>query len=167
MKYPWNAASDTQEITDIPPDIVLLAKMEALQLKIQDLKDNLKSSFKLMLIEQLSQREVGGSGFTRSNEILEKVKALLHEVSQVSSVVQASPGVPAPVSFEDPVEFGHAVGCVSNNEEQDIVLAINELEQMASAKRAWTIQQLTNEKLANCTIKVGFHHGHFNLLPAS
>ena len=51
----------------------------------------------------------------RSNEILKKVKALLDKVSQVSSVVQASLGVPAPVPFEDPVEFGHAVGCVSDN----------------------------------------------------
>ena len=167
VKYPWNATSDTPEITGIPPDIVLLAEMEALQLKMQDLKDDLKSSFKLMLVEQLDQREVGGSGFARGNEILEKVEALLHKVSQVSSAAQVSPAAPAPPPFDDPVEFGHDVGCVSDNEEEDIVLALDEPGKMAPAKRARIIKQVTNEQLANRKIKVGFHHGHFNPLPAS
>ena len=34
VKYPWNATSNTPEITGIPPDIVLLAEMETLQLKM-------------------------------------------------------------------------------------------------------------------------------------
>ena len=38
---------------------------------------------------------------------------------------------------------------------------------MAPVKRAQIIKQLTNEQLANRTIKVGFHHGHFDPLPAS
>ena len=51
VKYPWNATSDTPEITGIPPDIVLLPEMETLQLKIQDLKDDFKSNFKSTLVE--------------------------------------------------------------------------------------------------------------------
>mmetsp|Transcript_11969 Transcript_11969/g.18073 ORF Transcript_11969/g.18073 Transcript_11969/m.18073 type:complete len:88 (-) Transcript_11969:59-322(-) len=80
--------SDTPEITGIPPDIVLLAEMEALKLQMRELKDELKSSFKSMLIEQLNERQVGGSGFARGNEILEKVEALLEKVSQVSAMAQ-------------------------------------------------------------------------------
>ena len=30
VKYPWNATNNTPDINCIPPDIVLLAKMEAL-----------------------------------------------------------------------------------------------------------------------------------------
>ena len=41
VKYPWDATSETPEITDIPPDIVLLAKMESMQRKMQDIKDEL------------------------------------------------------------------------------------------------------------------------------
>ena len=53
---------------------------------MQDLKDELKSSFKLTFVEELDQREVGGSGFVCKDQILEKVKTLLERVSQVSVV---------------------------------------------------------------------------------
>ena len=46
VKYPWKAMSSTPESTGIPPNIVLFSKMEALQLKMQKLKDELKLSFK-------------------------------------------------------------------------------------------------------------------------
>ena len=85
VKYPWNATSGTPEITGIPPDIVLLAKIEALQLNMQELKDELESSIKLTLVEHLNQRKVGGSEFARGNEILEKIKALLEKDVQVSA----------------------------------------------------------------------------------
>ena len=167
VKYPWNATSETPEITGIPPDIVLLAEMEALQLKMQDLKDELKSSFKSVLIDQLDQREVGGSGFARGNEILKKVEALLHKVSVASSAAQA-PVDPSPPPFDDPGTLQHDVGyCVSDNDEQDIILELDEPERMAPAKRARIIKAHTKEQLASRKIKVGFHHGHFNPLPAS
>ena len=85
VKHPWDATSETPEITGIPPDIMLLTKMESLQWKMQDLSDELKLSFESTLVEQLDQRQVGGSGFVRGNEILEKVEALLEKVLQVSS----------------------------------------------------------------------------------
>jgi hypothetical protein len=166
VKYPWNATCDTPEITGIPPDIVLLAEMEALQLQMRELKDELKSSFKSTLIEQLDEREVGGSGFARGNEILEKVEALLEKVSQVSATAQV-PAVCAPTVCDDPVDFEHGDGCVSENEEQDIVLALDEPARMTPNKRARIIKQTTKEQIASRKIKVGFHHGHFNPLPAS
>ena len=48
--------SDTPEST--PPDIVLLAKLELMKLGMAALKAELKSK----LVEQLSQRNVRGSG---------------------------------------------------------------------------------------------------------
>ena len=167
VKYPWDATRETPEITGIPPDIVLLAEMESLQRTMQDLKEELKSSFKSTLVEQLDQREVGGSGFARGNEILEKVEALLEKVSQVSSAAQVPPAVLAPPLCDDPVEFGHDSGCVSDNEEEDIVLALDEPERMAPNKRARIIKELTTHQLASRKIKVGYHHGQFNPLPAS
>ena len=36
-KHPWDSTDETPEITGIPPDIVLLAKMEGMQRKVADL----------------------------------------------------------------------------------------------------------------------------------
>ena len=145
VKYPWDATHGTPEITGIPPDIVLLAEMESLQRTMQDLKEELKSSFKLTLVKQLDQHEVGGSGFASGHNILEKVEALLKQVLQVSSGAQVSPAVLAPPPCDDPVEFGHGGGCASDSEEENIVLALDEPERMAPNKRARIIKELRTQ----------------------
>ena len=48
---------------------------------MQELKDELKLSFKSTLVKQLNQRKVGGSRFAHGNEIVEKGEALLKKVS--------------------------------------------------------------------------------------
>ena len=75
IKYPWEATEDTPAITGLPPDIVLLAKVEAMKLEVTALKDQLEASFRETLINQLDQREVGGSSFARGTEIVEKLDA--------------------------------------------------------------------------------------------
>ena len=162
VKDPWDATSETLETTGIPPDIVLLAEMESLQRKIQDLKEGLKSSFGLTLVEQLNQREVDGSGFARGNKILEKVEALLKKVLQVSFAEQVSPAALSPLLCDDPVEFGHGGGYVLDNKKEDIVLGLDEPERMAPNNHARIIKELTTQQLASRKIKVGYHHGHFN-----
>ena len=44
--------------------------------KMAELRMDLKSSFESTLIEQLNQREVGGSGFARGNVLVSKMEAL-------------------------------------------------------------------------------------------
>lgn len=134
---------------------------------MQDLDDDIKLSFESTLVEQLDQREVGGSGFARGNEILEKAVALLRKVSQVSSTAQVSPAVLVPPPCDDPVEFGNGGVCVLDNEEEDIVLTLSKPEHMAPNKRARIIKELMKQQLASLKIKVGCHHGHFNLLSES
>ena len=128
VKCPWDATRETPEITGVPPDIVLLTEMELLQQKMQDLKDELKLSFELTLIDQLDQRKVGGSGFARGDNILEKAETLLKKVSHVSFAAQVSPSVLPPPPCDDPVEFGYGGVCVSGNKEEDVVLALGEPE---------------------------------------
>ena len=70
VKYPWDATDETPEITGLPPDIVLLAEIESMKRDMAKFKADLKSSFEETLIDQLDQRQVGGSGFTRGNKIL-------------------------------------------------------------------------------------------------
>lgn len=93
VKYPWNATEDTPEITGLPPDITLLAALESMQQQMTELKAELKASFESTLIEQLNQRDVGGSGFARGNEIAEKLNAILNKVADLSRTAQVSTGV--------------------------------------------------------------------------
>ena len=45
VRYPWNSTSMTPVITGIPPDIVLLNKIERLKEMMTDLKSDLEASF--------------------------------------------------------------------------------------------------------------------------
>ena len=49
-KYPWNKTSVTPEMTGIPADVLLMAKMEDMKVIIYDLKYSLETSFKTTLV---------------------------------------------------------------------------------------------------------------------
>ena len=166
VKYPWNETVDTPKITGLPPDVILLSKLEKMKREMDTLKADLQASFESTLTRQLDEREVGGSGFARGNEIIGKLDALLETVNKAErAAAQASSQQPA---AEDPVEFDAGGGCVSDDdEEEDIAVALDEPENMPPRKRARIIQRRTNEQLAARTITVGFHHGHLNPLPSS
>ena len=167
VKHPWDGTDETPEITGLPPDIILLAELESMHREMAALKADLMSSFESTLIAQLDQREVGGSGFARGNEIVQKLETLLEKVSEVSRTAQASPGVTALGPHDDVLELGESGGFISDEEEEDIVLLLDEPERMPPKKRARIIQQRTQEQLSSRNLKVGFHHGKFNPLPAS
>ena len=76
-KYPWNKTSATPEMTDIPADVLFMAKMEEMKLIISDLKYLLETSFKTALASELYSREVGGSVYAQSKDIMTKLDYLL------------------------------------------------------------------------------------------
>ena len=162
MRYPWDATDDTPEITGLPPDIVLLAELESVQREMAALKADLKASFKSTLVEQLDQREVGGSGFARGNEIVDKLETLLEKASEVARVAQAPTSAPALAAECEEGTSGHV-----SDEEEDVVIALDEPARMAPSKRARIIKRRTDEQLSARKVKVGYHHGRFNPLPAS
>ena len=165
VKYPWNATDDTPEITGLPPDIMLLAEIESLKHDMANLKADLASSFQETLIDQLDQRQVGGSGFARSNEILEKLETLIQKVSEVSLPAQTAPAAPLLPSLEDEPapELEDACGFVSDDEE-DVVLQLERPE--GSADRTRFVRLRTQEQLSRRSVKEGFHQGHFSPLPS-
>ena len=75
MRHPWDATKDKPQITGLPLDIVLLAEIKLVKRDMAELKADLESSFELTLVEQLDNREVGGSGFAHGNKIVSKLKA--------------------------------------------------------------------------------------------
>ena len=55
-KYSWNKTSATPEMTGIPSDVLLMAKMEDMKVIISDLKYLLETSFKKILARELETR---------------------------------------------------------------------------------------------------------------
>ena len=76
-KYPWNKTSATPEMTGIPVDVRLMAKMEDMKVIIPDLKYFLETSFKKTLANDLDSREVVGSAYAQSKDIMTKLDNLL------------------------------------------------------------------------------------------
>ena len=145
---------------------MLLAELESMQQQMVKLMAELKASFKLTLVEQLDQREVGGSGFARGNEIADKLDTLLEKVSEVSRAAQVSQGVPTLLAFEDTSELEES-GRLVEEEEEDVVLELDKPARMPPHKCARIINERTQQQLANQNMKLGFHHGPFSPLPAS
>ena len=76
-KYTWNKTSATPDITGIPADVLLMAKMEDMKVIISDLKYSLETSFKTTLASELDSRELGGSTYVQSKDIITKLDTLL------------------------------------------------------------------------------------------
>ena len=90
VKYPWDATDDTPEITGLPPDTVLLAKLESMQLKMKAMLDEQHARFESTLNDQLDRRQVGGSNYARGDEILTKLETLMEQMAEVSRTAQVS-----------------------------------------------------------------------------
>ena len=85
IKYPWNKTSTTPEMTGIPADVLLMAKMEDMKVIISDLKSLLETIFKTRLDRELDSRKVGGSAYAQSKYIMTKLDTLLLRSTALSS----------------------------------------------------------------------------------
>ena len=83
--YPWNKTSATPEMTGIPADVLLIAKMEDMKIIISDLKSSLETSFKTTLARDLDSMELGGSAYAQSKYIMTKLDTLLLRSTALSS----------------------------------------------------------------------------------
>ena len=84
-RYPWNKTSATPEMTGIPYDVLLMAKMEDVKVIISDLISSLETSFKTTLASDLEARELGGSAYVQSKYIMTKLDNLLLRSTGLSS----------------------------------------------------------------------------------
>ena len=69
----WEGNTDNMNITGIPPQTTLLAKIESLKCIIQDLKVSINIDMKGVLIDELDARDIGGPVFFQENLILSKL----------------------------------------------------------------------------------------------
>ena len=72
-------------MTGIPSDVLLMDNMEDMKVIISDLKYLLETSFKTTLASNLDSREVGGSAYTQSKDIMTKLYTLLLRSTALSS----------------------------------------------------------------------------------
>ena len=82
-KYPWNKTRDTPELTGLPPDVNLLVEVQTLKEELAQMREDLKTNFKEVLVNELDTRNVGGANHTQSNIILEKLDALLEKADKI------------------------------------------------------------------------------------
>ena len=75
-KYPWNKTSATPEMTGIPYDVLLMARMEDMRVIISYLKSPLETIFKTTLDSELDVREVGGSAYAQSKYFMTMLATL-------------------------------------------------------------------------------------------
>jgi hypothetical protein len=97
-KYPWNKTRDTPEFTGLPPDVNLLVEVQTLKEELAQMKEELKTSFKEVLVNELDTRNVGGANHTQSNIILDKLDALLEKADKICD---ARPSVSTCRPFDD------------------------------------------------------------------
>ena len=60
-------------MTVIPAGVLLMANMEDMKFISSDLKYSLETSFKTTLASELDAREVGGSAYAQSKDIMTKL----------------------------------------------------------------------------------------------
>ena len=148
VKYPWNETADTPKITGLPPDIVLLAKLQTMKMEMDALKADLQASFESTLTRQLDEREVGGSGFARGNEILGKLDTLLETVTNASrAAARASAQEPA---AEEPVEFDGDSGFVSDDGEEEDAAAADSCRAARTAAPSASAAAVASAAAAAC-----------------
>ena len=93
----------------------------------------------------------------------------MKQVEKVLHAAQASacaPALPLVDDMPELVENNDNV-VLDDKEEDDVVITLDEPERMAPNQRERIIRQRTQEQLASRKIKVGYHHGKLNPLPAS
>ncbi len=69
MKLPWNSTTETPDFTGIPPDILVLAKLENMKLQLEALQASLSASFEATLRKELANRNVHGPDNVNMMEI--------------------------------------------------------------------------------------------------
>ena len=183
-KFPWNKTANTPSITGIPPDIILLSELQTMRKEILDLKLCLPNSFVGILKKELDDRQVGGSAYMQSSEIMLKLDALLARIDSQEPTPE-----PAEAENEDVGTFVE--------EEDDVVLFItnesaadsrnvtnvnnnangntsaNSRNRNASASTLLTaardriVRETTAEQMKRRPLSLGYHHGKLNPLPSS
>ena len=138
-----------------------------MKLQIADLKADLEASFKKTLREELDNRQVGGAGYAQQGEIMAKLDALIEKMTAVTATA-ATAGT---ASTED-VDFGGSGAAIiddeESDEEEDIVLTIEQEDKTTAArKRAKIIRERTAQQLQQRKRLVGYHHGHYSVLPST
>jgi hypothetical protein len=182
-KHPWDATADTPEFTGLPPDTILLASLEAMKLKqeemkqmIAELRAEIQPAIARALDAELTKRNVGGAGFSQAQDILEKLGTLQQEMEKLSTAQQsytnqlAAPPPPVPQldidEYED-FDLGEGGGGFVEYEEDIIIEIPNESPQQSAAVQDRNVRRKTAQQMEKRTLTMGHHHGTLNPLPST
>ena len=151
-------------MTGIPADVLVVDKMEDMKVIISDLRSLLETSFKTKLSSELDAREVGGSAYSHSNDIMKNFDTLLLRSTSLSSsdpeqiYIYDTEGF---VGIEDDVLF------FLQDEEKGVNNIVYNLNLLATGARDIISHQKNSKQMKGCTLTMGYHHGKLNPLPST
>lgn len=173
VKYPWNATSDTPEVTGMPPDVLILSKFERLQenfdrlqADMAQLKDDISTNFTAILKSELDARDIGGSAYgqvhsmvNKADEMMRKMESMMEEMTRIREPPAAPPG------NEEGDEIGGGMGFELNDEYAQLIDgdgdAIIGGEGVTDQQRRERSTALVKKR----GYTVGVHHGHITTFP--
>jgi hypothetical protein len=174
VMYPWNATSDTPEVTGMPPDVLILSKFERLQenfdrlqADMAQLKDDISTNFTAILKSELDARDIGGSAYgqvhsmvNKADEMMRKMESMMEEMQKIREPPASPPG------NEEGDEIGGGMGFELNDEyaqliEDDGDAIIGDGEGVSDQRRRERSRAVVKKR----GYTVGAHHGHITTFP--
>ena len=162
IAFPWNSTEDTPKLTGVPPHVLLMAEIEDLKNKFQELQVTIKDDMK----DALDERGVGGSEF-HTNTILEAIKksevSMLHRLHQSQSSLESSEdNNTAELLIENEDVALATIYEGINEEELNNNGPIQDATRALVSTRTRTIQDAL---LSSRRLRMGYHHGRLQVLP--
>jgi len=158
-KYPWDKTADTPKATGIPPHVFQLAKMEALEKKMDLLQEGILDGMR----KEMSERGFASTQYNTS-EITDVIQSAFSKMMEKFDSI----GVSNNTSSQQDVGFimtdeseGFLDGTVVGGDHD--AAATGEERQLAQKQNRMKAASSVEKR----TLTLGFHHGKLNPLPAN
>ena len=155
VKFPWDKTADTPKFTGIPPHVMMLAEMEKLNMKMQDLHTGIVDDLEKAMDER---------GFCTQEYNTQCIIKAMEEQSKklVADVLATTTTVTRNISEETRNQRNYLNFVEEDNYELDeIAETLEEKEVKRQKEHEISIANVKKRKFT-----VGFHHGVLNPLPA-
>ena len=138
--------------------------MEDMKVIIYDLKSLLETSFKTIFSSDIDAREVGGSAYAQSKDIMTKLNTLMLCSTALSSSETGH------IEIDDTGVF--------LNIEDDVLIFLEDEDKgannmvdnpniLSTGARDRIVRQKNSKQMKSCTLTMGYHHGKLNPLPST
>ena len=168
ISFPWNKTVDTPKLTGVPPHVLLMAELETLQLKFDQMRTDIKNDMKAIMDE----RGVGNAVFHTSN-ILNAINESNSKVERLINSMAGGTGIGGAL-----VAGMQSGGDEDDNEmmiydEDDENVGIDEESESNAASMTAEVQRIreqakiqrSRDVMKKRQLTMGYHSGRLQVLP--